>query len=424
MKFKQVMQLKRFTEFAGFIVFTQLILFSQAITNKLSKLDKPSKLFKLCLLFLFFYSIFNASFLEAKVTGPCVNCHTMHNSQNGQAVNRGDTPWGGSGSITTPNETLLNATCLGCHSSTDGETIKTLPGGQKVPIVFNTTGYPSNPLSGGNFYWVSAAVASNENDTKGHNIFSSNPDNNLNEAPGDVGHGTCGGQNACHKNLYGSTSPPAFGFPSSRQGCTKCHMVGTEFPKGYHHINNNTDLLRNSPSDGWFRFLSGHQSGSGKGVTGLVDVNWQHDASSSVHNEYLGYSGTKTSSGGFSALGNTITAYCTGCHGDFHIEQSTSNVWIRHPSDAVIPNSGEFATAYNAVSGIGTYDPRVPVARPSLDGWTTPDSSVRLGTDLVMCISCHRAHGSPYSKLMRWNYKGWPASGEFNGCNVCHTNKN
>ncbi len=420
-KVTQLTLFTQFTQFTQFTLFTWLKIIVQIFQlDKLSKLSKPGKL---GFLFFIISSLIFTTALYAKVTGPCVNCHTMHNSQNGQAMNRGDTPWGGSGTLNTPNETLLNATCLGCHSSTDGETIKTLPGGQKVPIVFNTTGYPANPLSGGNFYWVSTGVASSENDTKGHNVFLGNGDDNLSSAPGDVGGGTCGGVNACHKNLYASTSPPSFGFPGARQGCTKCHMVGTDFPKGYHHIND-TDPLKNSTSDGWFRFLSGHQSGSGHGVTGLIDVNWQHDASSTVHNEYLGYSGTKTSAGGFSALGNTMTAYCTGCHGNFHIEQSTSNAWIRHPSDAVIPNSGEFASAYNATGGTGTYDPRVPVARPTLNGWTTPDATVRLGTDLVMCLSCHRAHGSPYSKIMRWDYKGWPASGEFNGCTVCHTGKN
>lgn len=371
---------------------------------------------------LIFFALFLfSSAAKAGVTGSCSNCHTMHNSQNGQPVNRGDSAWGESGASDNPLPNLLIATCLGCHSSTDGQTIKAFPGGLKVPVVFNTGGYPLAALSGGNFYWVSPGVASGENDQKGHNIFAGNPDDNLSEAPGDPGGGSCGGTAVCHKNLNESTNPPAFGFAGARQGCTKCHMAGSDLPKGYHHLER-TGAVKGSASDGWYRFLSGHQSGSGHGVTGIEDVDWQFTANSNDHNEYLGYSGSKTSGGGFSALGNTVTAYCTGCHSVFHIERnSTDSVWVRHPSDTIIPNSGEFAGAFS--SG---FDPLVPVARPDLSGWTGPRSNVSMGGggDLVMCLSCHRAHGSPYPKLLRWDYKGWPGNGQTNGCNVCHTAKN
>ncbi|MFA4919978.1 MAG: cytochrome c3 family protein [Thermodesulfovibrionales bacterium] len=372
-------------------------------------------------IFTLFATLFFVSSSEARVTGPCYNCHTMHNSQNGQPVNRGDSAWGEANVSDNPIPNLLVASCLGCHSSSDGQTIKTLPGGLKVPIVFNTNGYPAGALAGGNFYWVSPGVASNENDAKGHNVFSGNPDNNLNEAPGDPRSGSCGGSTACHKNLHSSTPSNSFGFESSRQGCTKCHMIGSALPKGYHHLNS-ADAVKGSASDGWFRFLSGHQAGSGHGVSGIEDNDWQYTSSSNDHNEYLGYSGNKTADGGFSALADTVTAFCTGCHAVFHSERnSADNVWIRHPSDSIIPDSGEFANAFN-----GGYDPLVPVARPNLSGWAGPVGSVTLGSggDLVMCLSCHRAHGSPYSKLMRWDYKGWPGNGQTNGCNVCHTAKN
>ncbi len=371
-----------------------------------------------CLIVALFAALFFVLSADAGVTGPCYNCHTMHNSQNGQPVNRGDSAWGETSVSADPIPTLLIASCLGCHSSTDNQTIKTLPGGLKVPIVFNTSGYPAGALAGGNFYWVSPGVASNENDTKGHNVFSGNEDNNLTEAPGrSIG---CTGSNSCHTNIYGTTGPPYFGFSTSRQGCTKCHMIGSAGPQGYHHLDD-TGTVVDSAAEGWFRFLDGHQGGTGAGVTGIEDDDWQQNPSASVHNEYLGFSASKTSAGGFS-IGNIMTGYCTGCHGNFHIEQEGS-VWVRHPSDAVIPNSGEFAGAFNAAGGIGAYDPLVPVARPSLDGWTAPDSTVRLGTDLVMCLSCHRAHGSPYFKMLRWDYRGWPGNGQTNGCNLCHTGK-
>ena len=70
------------------------------------------------------------SITQGKVTGECVNCHTMHNSQNGADLQA------------TPQPTLLTDTCVGCHSSATGDTIATL-GNTNIPIVWNTgASYP------------------------------------------------------------------------------------------------------------------------------------------------------------------------------------------------------------------------------------------------------------------------------------------
>ncbi len=353
--------------------------------------------------------------LEAKVTGPCSNCHTMHNSQDGAPVAKDDA----GNTIETPHGSLLIYSCVGCHSATDGTTWKDSITG--APIVFNSIEPTFNTVKGlaaGNFYWIQT------DDTKGHNVLATNPEDTLNPvvAPGDEGRSSCGTE-SCHANIHGTVVGAGF---DGRQGCTKCHMIGSgTVAKGYHHLDDTGPVI-DSADEGWFRFLDGHQSGAGHGVSGIEDDDWQYNSDSSDHNEYLGYSGTKTSTGGFSALGDTMTAYCTGCHGNFHIEDdaTSGSPWIRHPSDLIIPNSGEYSRAFNAVGGIGTYDPLIPVARPSLSGWTGPSSTVTLNSDMVMCLSCHRAHASPYFKMLRWDYKGWPGSGGTNGCNVCHTGKN
>ncbi len=119
----------------------------------------------------------------------------------------------------------------------------------------------------------------------------------------------------------------------------------------------------------------------------------------------------------------TISQKCIGCHSHFHSETSADSTWIRHPVEVAIPNSGEFAD-------FTTYDPLVPVARPNVSATDAGFSSINHGSDLVSCISCHRAHGSPYPAMMRWGYRDWPGidshTGEaaFNGCAVCHTSKN
>lgn len=354
-------------------------------------------------------SIISPSF--AKVGGVCSNCHTMHNSQNGTAMVRDDS----GNPSSTPNDILLIYSCIGCHSTTNPNTSQHPV--TNAPIVYNINGAPTygnDGLAGGNFYWVSQG-----SDANGHNVFASNPDDNLNDAPGRPW--GCTGNNSCHVNIHGTTGPPFFGLSTTHQGCSKCHMMGTDPPSGYHHADD-SDTVIDSAAEGWYRFLAGHQSGSGFGVTGIEDSDWQETSSSSDHNEYLGYVGNKNSAAGFSALGNTMTAYCCGCHGVFHIQDNTavgSSPWLRHPSDAVIPTTGEYS-AYN------TYDPIVPVARPTLTGWTGPSSTVTPGQDMVMCLSCHKPHGSPYPDMLRWDYNDMLAGDntKSGGCFQCHSQKN
>ncbi len=77
------------------------------------------------------------------------------------------------------------------------------------------------------------------------------------------------------------------------------------------------------------------------------------------------------------------------------------------------------------------YDPRTPLARSAtalgLLG-DTPSGYVDIGTDMVMCLSCHRSHGSGYDDMLRWDYSGMIAGGGTGtltgkGCFYCHTDK-
>ncbi|MCK4485416.1 MAG: cytochrome c3 family protein [Desulfobacterales bacterium] len=332
--------------------------------------------------------------LQAKVTGRCDNCHTMHNSQGGQAMAY-ELSGGSFSSRDTPYNTLLITDCVGCHTALDGTTWKDSTTG--APIVYNTK-EPSQYLAGGNFYWVAQAGG----DAKGHNVLGiAATDTTLSEAPGNVN--LCG--NSCHCSL----ATTAYNSP----GCCGCHLNPA------HHADDTGPIVgAASPStDGYYRFLSGHMSGDEHGVCGIEDNDWQHTADLNDHNEYLGWEEHLEWPVGFYNMGHTMTAFCCGCHGNFHVEQDSSGNWLRHPSDAVIPNSGEYASAFG-VSHF--YDPTIPVARPIL---TAVTDTVAIGTDLVMCLSCHRPHGSPYYKMMRWDYKNWPGGGD-DGCSTCHTSKN
>jgi predicted CXXCH cytochrome family protein len=360
-----------------------------------------------------FIAIFSGPVI-AKVTGPCGNCHTMHNSQGGTSMitgyNAGSGPYG----------TLLRANgCLGCHATTGADVWQGVGG---APIVYNTSaptygassdeGTTHQGLAGGNFYWVKTE------DSKGHNIFPDNPDS-LTEAPGNTR--KCS-NDSCHWNLYnafdGGGGGDGHASLKGRFGCTGCHMVSNDGAlSGFHHADDTADVVvdNNPAGQGWYRFLSGHKHGNGHGVSGIEDDDWQKTVDSSNHNEYLGYVASKNAPYGLA--NNTMTGFCCGCHGKFHLQES-SGEWIRHPSDAVIPDSGEYQYYI-------TYDPLAPVARPSLSGWTVPGGTVTPDTDMVMCLSCHRPHGSPYPDMLRWDYDTMIAGGgpNDNGCFICHTSK-
>lgn len=342
----------------------------------------------------------------AKVTGVCSNCHTMHNSQDGADITTG------------PNNFLLVGGCVGCHSHPTETQTYSLDT-STVPIV-NTGIEPATYLAGGNFYWV--ADSGGNDDAKGHNVLGiSAQDGNIPKsagAPGDAYSGICGGT-SCHETLAeAQTSNPELGG----SGCEGCHL------NVMHHADDGTGTKYvDTAPKGWYRFLSGHNTADGYGVKGIEDADLQATMSALDHNEYLGDPGDKTVNTSLTKY--SVTAFCCGCHGNFHEQNAyaatgagSQSPWLRHPSDFVIPNSGEYASMST------TYNPDVPVARPiGFTGWAsgTPSDSLSLGTDMVMCLSCHRPHGSPYDDMLRWDYSTINAGGGSNtdGCFFCHTTK-
>jgi predicted CXXCH cytochrome family protein len=286
---------------------------------------------------------------------------------------------------------------VGCHTGTNTDT-------GTIPFVYQTTvpDYGINTLAGGNFYWATL------DGTKGHNVIgipAMAVDGILDKAPGDKIGCTLTGN--CHVSLYSTAIVDT--------GCEGCHLA----PK--HHAPQQAEGTPAVAENGYFRFLSGHMNGgTGCGVEGIEDADWEYQANALNHNEYLGKANVHNGSAGFGGvLENTMTAYCTGCHGYFHDQQDASNSWIRHPSDVVIPSSGEYL-------GYLTYDPGIPVARPNLTG-VFDTHLVSQGADMVMCLSCHRAHGSPYPDMLRFDYTNMKAGdgGDWKGtgCFKCHSEK-
>ena len=341
--------------------------------------------------------------VESAVTGNCVNCHTMHNSEQGMPV---AFTLDGSGTRverTQPLANLLRTDCVGCHTDGGADTIRDGEG-TRVPIVFNLLeptyppdGSSTSILAGGNFHWVL------KGDTYGHNVTGiSSVDATLNHAPGwEPRSGEC-------INCHGSLA-------TAQSGCQGCHVP-------MHHARGSGVVA--DKDQGWYRFLgSVMQVREGtaiptQGVVGIEDPNWEQNPSSDRHNVYQGKPGVYND---YLDTG-AIAQKCAGCHGNFHSSIASGSTWIRHPVDVAIPNEGAFLD-------FAEYNPMVPVARATVGTGDQNFSQITHGSDMVTCISCHRPHGSPYPSMLRWGYRDWPGIDShtnqpaWNGCAVCHTDK-
>ncbi len=307
------------------------------------------------------------SLVQASVRGVCSNCHTMHSSQGG-------TPVAGSffEGYTDANPSLLTATCVGCHSG-EGTTITA----EGVPIVYNIGGNfgADNTLAGGNFYYVKIL-----NQNTGHNVAGiTAADDTFATIPGSTtiySQLTCAGESGCHGD--------------KSTGNNELDAVSAA-----HHTDDSGGITGGSVGLS-YRFLNG--------VTGIEDSDWEKDTA--VHNVYKGSGDVGDST--------TISSLCAQCHGNYHSADGidrNSSPWLRHPTDIALPTDPD--REYAAYDPVTAYSNIAPVA------FINPDADPLVRSEaVVMCLSCHRAHGSPEFKMMRWDNTGGRL-----GCGVCHTSK-
>lgn len=379
----------------------------------------PFLTFLLC----FLWSIPTAN---ALISGPCANCHTMHNSQDGTAM-----ALLGGESGATPNPYLTRGSCTGCHAMGANARIATI-GASQIPQVLHTDG--AGDLAGGNFAYLLGQKGSGASDSKGHNVidFPGHEDADLYGPPGGMvlfshddggvvndGNLTCAGTNGCHGYRFNAE------YDTGIASLSKAH---------HGNVDGKCDIA-DKPANS-YRFLYG--------VKGLENQNpagkWQN-VSAGNHNEYFGQTMPKQLSCGAPASSchnadgigppnHTMSEFCATCHGNFHTLTIGSsdgigtgiNPFIRHPTDIALPNRGEYI-AYN---GDNSYSVEAPVARAGavpdvVSGMVDPSS----GNDVVMCLSCHGAHATNYADILRWDYSDMVAGGGANnsGCFVCHTTK-
>ena len=339
----------------------------------------------------------------AAVTGVCVNCHTMHNSQGGVEMAT-------FGSETGANDALVRGSCLGCHGQAPGGTGTTAHLINDIPQVLHKG---DTNLAGGNFTYIAATggttPTTGNTQTAGHNVYYAAIMNEtvLTTPPGDEHttgitntNFTCAGTTGCHGDR---------GIAGDFASISGAHHGGVG------GLCDTADTVANS-----YRFLKGV-----KGHENMDSTYKYQNYNTQYHNEYYGIVAA-TEAGSATVPGNsTISGLCAECHGNFHgvgndIGDDIVAPFTRHPTDVVLPNKTEYS-AYQL------YSVEAPVARVNITTVNTAgvNNVVSPGTDVVMCLSCHGAHATAYEDILRWNYSAMIAGeGEVGtGCFRCHTTK-
>lgn len=375
----------------------------------------------------------------AKVQGLCSECHTMHSSQLPEPAAWTEKGWQPG---QTPNVALLatgtlvgvSNPCMGCHQAPEN-TQNT--GSNDIPYVDQTTdpvygadGTLSDTLAGGTFHYVRTG-----SDFVGHNVLGvAGVDGTLSLTPPgydpiEPGLPTgkpWGSQLTCAGNL----------------GCHGDHTKPDQFEAisgGHHGDDGAPEYTDGSSIARSYRFLKGI-TGREWNTSGTTGGKWEYKPSATQHNQYKGFDRTDDT---YPTGKDTISYLCAQCHGFFHssdnntgltsvggIHQTGStfgDAWVRHPTDYDMGNTLT-DSEYRDYNVNNTYSVVAPVGRSTFVD--SPPSTVTFGDDtIVTCISCHRAHGTPWNDLVRWDYfddqqKAGNVSGTPNfGCFICHTSK-
>lgn len=349
---------------------------------------------------------------NASTAAVCANCHVMHASQTVGAVH----------STNAPLDYLLTSSCIACHTGTNGTdgSAPTVPFVNSNVLITDLT----KALAGGDFYFANlGTTASNR---KGHNPkeLTNGIDEELASPPGWVAAGfAANGQVGTIANGVAATQLSCAGV----YGCHGTHdATGVT---GAHHSNSTGDLGTANTTGNSFRFLYG--------IKGYEAVDYEYSAATAngSHNVYWGEarSGNEATADAVSDTA-TMSYFCAECHGIFHSGSGSNDgiadagdvfftsPWIRHPVDVDMPTTG--GTEYAAYA----YVTDVPVATENaLSAVGALDTSLA-GNRVVMCLSCHRAHASPWDAALRWDpslvSSGVAAAPDsLVGCFACHSFK-
>lgn len=270
------------------------------------------------------------------------------------------------------NGSDASSTCLNCHDGAARYHVNSADG--------------SNTNEGGDFHWTqdngyTYVVRGNpvavNNNNMGHNMLAADfglaNDTDLATAPGG-------------------------GAPSAGFGCTSCHDPHGQAGGG---TIGGADPISVSGSYGAVP-AADTQAGNYRILYDSNKAFFTEDAPIARANSYDGAS---------VQYGDGMSLWCANCHQGFYTQSPSGGM---HPTDVAVPGVyNSYVATGNYTGDIATaYDPLVPVERGDAtasadlaDPTDAATAGVGIdGTEQVMCLSCHRAHASPFDNALRWDY--------------------
>lgn len=307
----------------------------------------------------------------------CNGCHTMHNSQDGVAMNFNAL---GTGPGTAPgtgyNDLLLFANktdvCLNCHD-----------GGGSYHV------WSADPLAPGSW-------------NRGGGDFVFLEEDNINDAHGGasnpiLGHASGHSVVSAMKNTVADpvlSSAPGGTYPAADMSCTSCHD-----PHGTAAFRLTYQAGQTTQSD------TGHM------------ITWDATMVGTAISFFGGPGAGEDSPGNHNAYTSGYSEWCSNCHGDFHAASGN----LIHPSGELLdPVQVAVYNSYNGTTdcvtnppaggapcGTGAFASAYLFAVPIEDaGITTTNhaTGASAATSKVACVSCHRAHASSAPDAGRWDF--------------------
>jgi len=170
---------------------------------------------------------------------------------------------------------------------------------------------------------------------------------------------------------------PGGSFPSYQLGCTSCHD-----PHG----------------NGSFRMLNG----IGVVQNGVATFTRAAPLATGI-NVSIGIESTTN----HTAYNRGMTGWCGNCHGNNYHQRPTSGSSFVHPTNrAMGPAVSQWYNGYNGVSSptggspATAFIPEVPFEAITM---TNVSTAGPLASSRIMCLTCHRAHGSSAPSALRWD---------------------
>lgn len=308
--------------------------------------------------------------------GQCDGCHSMHGSRDGAPLAQTSA----SGLLQGADPSSI---CLNCHAG---------QGAANSPAVFSPDGSALTP--GGDFYWLTKNFSwfggASPGNSHGHNIVA-------------LDFGLV--QDALRPVAPGGT------YPAAVLACTSCHdphgrsaagTMGGALPVA--DSGSYGDLPPSGATLGNFRLLGGVNYNGGGQAPGFTFL---HDAPIAAQNPMIRFGESDASHVDYGA---GMSEWCANCHPAYYQNQQ-HNVFA-HPAGEVLPSY--ILTNYNTYLRSGdfsgdsamAYLQFVPFERgQSTASLLNPTSTQGPGASAkVMCLTCHRAHGSAFRVGGRWDF--------------------